>query len=272
MYSFKKSPSEIEKIKKQWNKTTFENSKVLIAFWETKSEIIENLLPPPLMPTAEPLALAFIAHYQESDFGLPCYEGALFIRAQLNGDKGNYCLAMHVSDDMSMAGGREYYGFPKKIANLGINREEKEAHAWSERLNTRLLDLKANLTGKFNDTNTIKKLMHNGLLGSNLKEFETVNFNYKHFISPEGFGFDYKPRLIREVTVFRPQVLEMGEVEITLKSTIHDPWGEIEVVKPMGAIYVKSNNTMLRGEVVAELDSEEFIPYSFLKWDWYVSE
>ena len=63
--------------------------------------------------------------------------------------------------------------------------------------------------------------------------------------------------------------MEMGEAEISLNSTVHDPWGEIEIVKVLGALYLKTDNTMLPGEIVAEVNSDEFLPYSYIKWDWY---
>ena len=61
----------------------------------------------------------------------------------------------------------------------------------------------------------------------------------------------------------------MGEAELTLKSTIHDPWAEIEVVRVLGGMYLQSENEMFPGEVVAEVNPDEFLPYSFIRWDWY---
>jgi acetoacetate decarboxylase len=39
------------------------------------------------------------------------------------------------------------------------------------------------------------------------------------------------------------------------------------VVKLLGAIYTKGNNSMRKGKVVAEVDPVSFAPYAFLKWD-----
>jgi len=35
----------------------------------------------------------------------------------------------------------------------------------------------------------------------------------------------------------------------------------------LGAIYTKGDNSMLGGEVLAEVDPLQFAPYGFLKWD-----
>ena len=94
-----------------------------------------------------------------------------------------------------------------------------------------------------------------------------VSFNYKHFPSPDGEYFDYQPRLVKQETVLRPTELKLGNVEIRLKSSESDPWREVGVERLLGAAYLKGNNSMLKGSVVAELEPEKFVPYSFLKWD-----
>jgi hypothetical protein len=63
--------------------------------------------------------------------------------------------------------------------------------------------------------------------------------------------------------------MEMGEATIKLNSTVHDPWGEIEIVRILGALYLKTDNIMYPGKRVAEVDSKIFLPYSYSHWDWY---
>jgi len=63
--------------------------------------------------------------------------------------------------------------------------------------------------------------------------------------------------------------MEMGEVEIELKSSIHDPWAEVEIAKVLGALYIMGDNSMRPGSAVAEVEPDKFEPYAFLKWDWY---
>lgn len=35
----------------------------------------------------------------------------------------------------------------------------------------------------------------------------------------------------------------------------------------LGAAYTISDNSMLKGSVIAEVEPAEFMPYAFLKWD-----
>ena len=88
-----------------------------------------------------------------------------------------------------------------------------------------------------------------------------------NFPSPEGFGFDYNPRLVRQETVLKPKQMLLGEAEIILRPSEYDPWAEVEVVKPLGAIYTVGDNSMLPGKTIAEANPMEFAPYAFLKWD-----
>ena len=273
--SFVRDINEIKKRAEERETADFGSAEMINVFWETKPEVVERLLPPPLKPTEFPFATAFVANYPETNFGLPYLETALFIRAEHNGIPGNYCLAMHLDGsgkDLAMAGGREHIGFPKKLAKIHFEKdiEGKKASGWSERVGTRNLEVNLKITGKFNDKEAPKILVDIGLIPAKMKNPAAVAYNFKHFWAPEGNSvFDYNPRLIKQETIFRPNLFLMGEAEIKLGSSIHDPWAEVEIVRVLGGMYQEGNNSMLRGSVVAEVDPGKFLPYAFLKWDWY---
>ena len=265
--SFKKPLDEIQEKKLRLRTTVFKDAEMLTVLWETKPEIIEKLLPPPLKPVSKPIAFAFIASYPSTNQGLPYNEGALILRCEYNGEMGNYYLAMPVTDDRAMIGGREIFGFPKKIANVQLKREDSEVLAYSERLSVKNIEVKASLGGKFNDPDTPKIIKELDLLPGRRKN--TVNYNFKYFPAPNKNGFDYNPWLVKQQTSVQPKSLEMGIADVKLTSTDHDPWAEVEIVKILGALYLKTDNEMLPGEKLTEVDSDEFLPYSYSKWDWY---
>jgi acetoacetate decarboxylase len=265
--SFKRSVDEIKVKAEELRNSVFKGAEMLTVIWETKPEIIERVLPPPLEPAERPIVRAFIANYPSTNQGQPYLESDLTILTKFNGEYGNYHLAMHVDDDRALMGGREICGFPKKIAKLGLERNDKILKAWSERLGTRNIEINAKLEGKFNSSE-LPELMKEFKMMPTRKR-GAISYNFKHFPSPDKTGFDYPPQLVRQETLFSPTSMEMGEAEITVKSSVHDPWGEIEIVETLGALYLKSNNTMLPGTVVAEVDPDEFLPYAYIKWDWY---
>ena len=245
-------------------KAEFYDAEMLTVFWETKPEIVKRLLPPPLKPSGKPIAFAFVANYPRTNFGVSYLEGALFLRAEFDGEPGAYCLAMPVTNDMAMAGGREIYGYPKKIAAIELKRDGQDVEGRIERRGVRFFEVRAKLTGEVN-ADEAEAIMP-GLLSEN-GDSVAVCYNFKHFPAPGADPFDYSPRLIREEVELSPVSIEMGEAEIVMKSSDYDPWTEVEIVKLLGAMYTKGNNAMRPGEVVAEVDPAEFAPYAFLKWD-----
>jgi acetoacetate decarboxylase len=74
---------------------------------------------------------------------------------------------------------------------------------------------------------------------------------------------------VKQQTKSKIKTMQMGEAEIKLNSTIHDPWGEIEIERILGGMYLQSENEMFPGEILTKVDQEEFLPYSYIKWDWY---
>jgi acetoacetate decarboxylase len=240
----------------------FYDAEMLTVFFVTRQEVSQKLLPPPLKPAAMPLGYAFLANYPKTDFGVAYLESALFLAAEFNGEMGLYCLSMPVTNDMALILGRETFGYPKKMANIRLKRDGSEVDGWADRHGVRLLDVRAKLTGTFNDEAAL------GMMKARLESNpDAIVFNYKYFQAPNGKGFDYNPRLVREVVKLSRKSMEFGQADIVVRSSDHDPWGEIEIVKVLGATYTVSNNTMLPGAVVAEVDQDEFAPYAFMKLD-----
>lgn len=253
----------LEQISEKYLETfDFYDAEMLTVYFETKTEIVARLLPPPLKPATNPIAIVFVGNYPKTNFGVTYLESALFLTSEYEGEEGIFCLSMPVTNDMAMIGGREIFGYPKKIGEIYFEREGNDARGWTERHGTRFLEIKAKLNGKFNDEAAQKEIMKN--LESNP---ELVVYNFKYFAAPERGGFDYNPRLVKEVVKLGPKTIQTGEAELVLRSSDHDPWGEVEVVRVLGAIYTVGDNAMLPGSVVAEVDQAEFLPYAFMKID-----
>ena len=261
---FRKSFEEISKMSRETY--DFYDAEMLTVLWETKPEIVERVLPPPLKPAGRPLAMAFVAHYPKTNFGPGYNESALLVRAQFEGIEGNYCLAMPVTGDLAMAGGREEFGYPKKMANIVFKRKGNNIEGSVERHGMRFFQLRARMTGKPN----VEEFQE--LMLKETSEEGTVTYNFKYFLAPDGSGFDYNPRLVREKVLMQPNVAEFGEAEVTMSPSDYDPWSEVEIVRMLGAVYTKGNNKMLRGKVVAETDPISFMPFAVTKWDYWPSK
>lgn len=265
--SFRRELEDIKKKKEEMITSVFKGAEMVWVLWETKKEVVERVLPPPLEPLNRPIALAFVANYPSHSYGLPYTEAALILRCKYKGELGNYFLAMPLTDDRATFAGREIFGFPKKIANVHFEKNGNQIYGFSERNGVKNIEVKLNITGKFNDVETPKIVSEIQMIPKRGKG--TVNYLFKHFPHPTKEGFDYTPWLIKQITKSKIKSMQMGEAEVILNSTVHDPWGEIEVVRVLGGMYLQSENEMFPGEIMTEVDPEEFLPYSYIKWDWY---
>ncbi len=261
--SFKKSLDYIMGLARE--SYDFYNAEMLNVCWETKPNVVKELLPRPLKPIKEePYVVAFIANYPKTNFGSPYKECALSVKCQFEDTKGLYVLSMPVNNDMAMAAGREFYGYPKKIANISLERKGDVIKGSVERKDVKFVEMNAKVIERPSDAE-IKK--YKSLIGF---ENDVVKiYNFKHFPAADGTGFDYNPHLIQQAVQFKQNSIETVDVKVSLKLSEFDPWAECEIVNILKAVYTIGNNSMLKAKVVAEAKITTFAPYAFLKWDGY---
>ena len=231
----------------------FNGAKMMGVMFETKPEITKRLLPPPLELADASNGMIFIAQYPETNLGPGYNEAALFLRCQYKGEIGSYCLSMPVTREGRMHNGRDVFGFPKKLANIGFEREGAEAHGWAERDGIRFLDIKVKLTGS-------------------LPSLPPLGPNFLFKASPKidlTPGFDGPVLLCRHQTDIDMKSFEIGSTEVTMQESAEDPWAEVEIVKVLVAYYMVSDNTMQPGKVLGEVDPELFIPHYYKMTDFY---
>lgn len=245
----------------------FTNAEMLTLAWETTPEAIAALLPPPLKPASKPVVAAFIARYPTTNFSVPYNESALMISATYKGEEGFYCLSMPVTDDMAMAGGREGWGYPKKMANISFSRDGDTVTGYTERHGIKFMQVKARLTGKVNNDNAaLDEILAMGINPDG--EFDQKVYLFKHSFSPvKNQLFDYPPLLVTGKTRFRPKQFTWAETEIELTESAFDPWHEVPVKRMLGGYYTVGDNSMLHGRVLQKVNDFEFLPYAFLKWE-----
>jgi acetoacetate decarboxylase len=231
----------------------FYGATMLGVMFETEPEVGRRLLPPPLEAADPPGGMLFVAHYPETNLGPGYHEAALFLRCSYEGESGSYCLSMPIDDEPRMHNGRNIYGFPKKLAGIGLERDGAHVKGWVERNGVTFVEVEAELTGKLPE----------------LPELGPI-FLFKAMpradLEP---GFDGPVLLVRQKTEIAMKELEIGTAELTLRESAADPWAEIEPVNVMAAFHLLSDNTMQPGKVLAEVDPEAFLPYYFKMTDMF---
>src|SRR3954452_4242819 len=108
----------------------------LVALYETDPEAVAAVLPPPLTPIGEPLVRLTIATVDVGR-GYPIFGAGTFaVMCEHEGTVGDYALLMPMTTEQSVIGGRETFGEPKKLAEVGLDRDGDTVHATVARMGT----------------------------------------------------------------------------------------------------------------------------------------
>lgn len=234
----------------------FKDAEMLGVMFNSTPEKIRELLPEPLEPTPSSSGLIFVAQYQETNLGKGYREAALFLKCKYKGEEGTYCLSMPINDEARMHNGRDIFGYPKKMASIHLEKSQGEANAWVERNGVRILEVKARFSSQ------MPALPPTG-----------PNFLFKAMpkidLTP---GFDGPVYLARQETTIKLKKLEIGMAEVKLRSTETDPWAQLDIANPemLMAFYLTSDNSMLPGKILAEVDPAGFLPHYFKMTDLHV--
>lgn len=97
----------------------FINREFFVITYETDLDALKAVVPEPLEVTEPIVKFEFIRMPDSTGFG-DYTESGQVIPVTYNGKKGGYSHAMYLDDESPIAGGREIWGFPKKLANPSL--------------------------------------------------------------------------------------------------------------------------------------------------------
>ena len=103
----------------------FVNREFLVISYRTDPKLLEAVVPAPLRPAGEGIVkMEFIRMPDSTGFG-DYTESGQVIPVTFEGTPGTYSHNMFLNDDAPIAGGREIWGFPKKLASptLQVNKD-----------------------------------------------------------------------------------------------------------------------------------------------------
>jgi len=100
----------------------FYDREFLVITYRTDREALEAVVPAPLEIDEPIVKYEFIRMPDSTGFG-DYTESGQVIPVRFNGQKGAYVHAMYLDDDAPIAGGRELWGFPKKLASPKIEHD-----------------------------------------------------------------------------------------------------------------------------------------------------
>jgi acetoacetate decarboxylase len=250
------------------NTATFTGAEILLASFRTDPEVVADILPRPLRAPDDPTVGVFVAHYPETDFGVTYHEGAVFVSAVHRGELGCYMLAMPVDDDTALVLGRERFGYPKKMAQISLERDEGHVVGSVVRKGVEIIRLECELSGAPTPADM-------DLIGPVDVDLEgrpchrVISYNFKYGFSPSGKGFDYVPRLVREAVLFAPRDdQQTGAGKLVLTSSRDDAVGDLPVRELVSVVYGTWDTRMLPGKVVGRAwNLPAFVSHALFKDD-----
>jgi acetoacetate decarboxylase len=94
----------------------FVNREFLVISYRTDPAVLSASVPEPLTPAGDVVRFEFIRMPDSTGFGHYTESGQV-IPVTFEGRTGVYVHSMYLDDDAPIAGGREIWGFPKKLGN-----------------------------------------------------------------------------------------------------------------------------------------------------------
>jgi acetoacetate decarboxylase len=102
----------------------FYNREFLVVTYRTDLDALRAVVPEPLEVTAPIVKYEFIRMPDSTGFG-DYTESGQVIPVTFKGQKGSYVHSMYLDDEAPIAGGREIWGFPKKLASPKLSHEQE---------------------------------------------------------------------------------------------------------------------------------------------------
>jgi acetoacetate decarboxylase len=244
------------------SETAMDDMEGIYAAYMTTPEAVRKYLPPCFKVSA-PIVSTYVVNVGKPAFSAQYNEAGISIPCSYGDKKGVYYVSLMLTGpgaEMAMHNGREFWGFPKKMADdIRIERRGSHAHAYIERGGARLFDIELEL-GDYNSD--MGKMIYSGMVPG--KTSTGCAFLIKYGTAFE----DGKIRLVdtkvyENTSESRNFGWEGGAVAITLDSTDNDPWGELPVVQNLGGGWSRTRFEGKTSTPVAELDGKEIFPFIY---------
>ncbi len=253
-----------EDVKNFVYKPTLSNSQGIYFLYSAPPEVIKKIIPPPLTPAA-PVVLGYILNFGTTTFGGPYMESMIATpcnyKDMTSGYAYNLMLYGHGAENGTIVGDR-CCGIPKKTADgMEIHRVGDIITAKVERHGVTLIECEIDLGQKLNVAAAENFLGSPtiGEVGEGTAFYHTLQVQQ----TEEGNTVFDKVQLVMLGVKSKAACWETGKLtKMIMRSSPDDPFGELEVLQPMGAVYFENEFTEMSSTTVLEdLDPDEVMPY-----------
>jgi len=216
----------------------FRNAEVLTLFYRSDPAALARLLPPPLEPRGEVVAI-HIYRMNDTDWIGPYGEAnVMFGAAMPGGAEGAYSPYFFLSSEVGVAHGREIHGQPKKLAEVRL---EARGDLWVGRVSRNGIDI---VTG------TLAYKQRRADPAALARHFDfALNLNLKAVDHIDG-----RPA-IRQITARRLAEVTVhecwsGPCSVELRANVQAPVFRLPVAEPLEGFYWRADFTLVAGRIV----------------------
>jgi acetoacetate decarboxylase len=237
-----KTPQEVVCATALLSAPSFFNGRVLVVSYAADRELIERLIPPPLVPGDRSRLTVSVGGWESNCVG-SFTGGSVMVSVRHGDEAGDYPVAMWMNSWPSIMFGRDVFGEPKKLCTSEIFRHGDRARGWVERHGSRLLDLDAELQEE-----------------QQLGEVSGVVFNVKAQMSAAGTGLAGDATITKMTFTTTLRVHRAASATVVIEPSRHDPLDELGLGEPRGTRYIEGEQ-VARCEEVGTIPAADFLPY-----------
>lgn len=232
--------------------------------YSAPEEVLQKILPPHLELVA-PVICGYFIQIKQPNFGAPYMESVVYTLAKHGDIVGGYSLNLMLHGPGAEQGtiiGREACGIPKKFADqMELRRMENYCTAKLVRHGVTLMEMEVDLTDNDYDAAAGAAMIGDpqpGDVGKTCSFFHQYNLTQ----TPEGNCEFSNAKLVTLEMENTNVTWDKGKLNIKMTSSPDDPYGELEVIQPLGAAWFKNSDCkMLRTTPILDLDTELVMPY-----------
>ncbi len=234
----------------------------LTIVYETDADLIAQVLPRPLAPSADPIVrIAFATvdigrGYGQFGAGTVAVE-AVHTRDDGTQLIGGYPLVMPMTTEQAVVGGRETFGEPKKISAVTLTRGGGETPAVGDevqgifaRMGIAFVEVNGRITAELPPTPDRKR----------------TDFYFKFLLDPAGTGFDADPSLIYCHRQEKTRSCFAVDGDIVLRESRFDPLFELPVRK-IRSIEFAERASSQTGVIMGTVPGEWIRPFVHQRYD-----
>lgn len=221
--------------------------------YRTDPAIYRALVPKPLSPVDEPtvcVTFTDVTMQVSPDYSLTIGAAIFGVKASYDGALGVSLITMPMTTEQAVIGGRETYGEPKKIAEIGLSKDGDRVEARVSRMGMTYLSA-------------------SGTVGEEIgpREFTQHAWCFKLFPSCEPHkAFDSEPLLVQLNWLQKHTGSWKLDGEIVLGESPLDPVADVPV-RELTRLEYEEGTTQSNGQVLRSVPEEWVLPILHQRYD-----